>query len=275
MRIEEWPNFIAVKVLQLDAQAKTLAAQAEVLTTHAECLRDELNGRTATKATPQALRSEFEHVLNEATEAQARLRVEEGVLAVCRVWLDQLPADAKLEPVPVDVSADATVASVHERLRAAQDEIMRLQRAPTPSGDIKQRVENYVRKLAEAGRPVLSGVGQGENLQIVWPQHANVNRARPNVGYVANRADPLLLAAYLAPDVLTEKLMAEVMAIANDPLPVAARQPRIAALAAEVEQLQRVEEALVVANGDQHEFGRPASAVLGCRVVEARGARAA
>jgi hypothetical protein len=63
--------------------------------------------------------------------------------------------------------------------------------------------------------------------------------------------------------------------MAATPLPVAARQPRLAALAAEVERLQRVEEVLVVANGDQRELGRPESAVLGCRVVEARGARAA
>ena len=27
MKIEEWPNFITVKTLQLEAQAKTLAAQ--------------------------------------------------------------------------------------------------------------------------------------------------------------------------------------------------------------------------------------------------------
>ena len=29
MKIEEWPNFITVKTLQLEAQAKTLAAQGE------------------------------------------------------------------------------------------------------------------------------------------------------------------------------------------------------------------------------------------------------
>jgi hypothetical protein len=69
--------------------------------------------------------------------------------------------------------------------------------------------------------------------------------------------------------------MAEVEAMAATPLPVAACQPRIAALTAEVERLQRVEECLVVANGDQREPGRPELAVLGCRVVEARGARAA
>jgi hypothetical protein len=64
--------------------------------------------------------------------------------------------------------------------------------------------------------------------------------------------------------------------MAATPLPVAARQPRLAALAAEVERLQRIEEALVVvANGDQREPGRQESAVLVCRLVEARGARAA
>ena len=71
-----------------------------------------------------------------------------------------------------------------------------------------------------------------------------MQRARPHVGYVAGRADPLLLAAYLHTDVFIEKLMAEVETMAATPLPVAARQPRLVALAAEVERLQRVEEAL-------------------------------
>ena len=106
---------------------------------------------------------------------------------------------------------------------------------------------------------------------IIWPQHANVKRAPPHVGYVAGRADPLLLAAY----VFIEKLMAEVETMAATPLPVTARQPRLVTLAAEVERLQRLDEALVVANGDQREPGRPESAVLGCRVVKERGARAA
>lgn len=275
MKIEEWPNFITVKILQLEAQAKTLAAQAEVLTAQAECVRDEITGRTTTKAAPQALRAEFEHLLKAANEAQARQQIEESVLAVCRQWLDDLPADAKLEPVPIDVPADATLSGVRERLKAAQEEIVALQRALVPAKDIKQRIADYVHGLAEAGRPVLSGVGEGEKLTIVWPQHANVKRVRPHIGYVAGRPDPLLLAAYLHADVFIEKLMAEVEAMATTPLPVAARQPRIAVLAAEVDRLQRVEEILVVANGDQRELGRPASAVLGCRVVEARGARAA
>ena len=238
-------------------------------------MRDEITGRTTTKAAPQALRAEFEHLLKAASEAQARQQIEESVLAVCRQWLDDLPADAKLEPVPIGVPADATLASVRERLKAAQDEIVALRRAPVPAKDIKQRIADYVHGLADAGRPVVSGVGEGEKLTIVWPQHANVRRARPHIGFVASRADPLLLAAYLHADVFIEKLMAEVETMAATPLPVAARQPRLVALAAEVERLQRIEEALVAANGDQREPGRPESAVLGCRVVEARGARAA
>jgi hypothetical protein len=169
MKIEEWPNFITVKILQLEAQAKTLAAQAEVLTAQAECVRDEITGRTTTKAEPQALRAEFERLLKAASEAQARQQIEEGVLAVCRQWLDNLTADAKLEPVPIDVPADVTLASVRERLRAAQDEIVTLRRALTPSRYIRARIADYVHGLAQAGRPVLSGIGEGEKLMIIWP----------------------------------------------------------------------------------------------------------
>lgn len=148
MKIEEWPNFITVKILQLEAQAKTLAAQAEVLTAQAECVRDEITGRTTTKAEPQALRAEFERLLKAASEAQARQQIEESVLAVCRQWLDDLTADAKLEPVPIDVPADVTLANVRERLKAAQEEIVALQRALVPAKDIKQRIADYVHGLA-------------------------------------------------------------------------------------------------------------------------------
>ena len=56
--------------------------------------------------------------------------------------------------------------------------------------------------------------------------------------------DPLSLLAALFPDRMLSLVMAEVERMADDPLPVAKRAPRIAALERELDELHRVEEAL-------------------------------
>ena len=61
--------------------------------------------------------------------------------------------------------------------------------------------------------------------------------------------------------------------MANDPLPVAERAPRIAALERELDELHRVEEALVadlIAAGEpvQRSPSAPPRAVLGVRVAD-------
>jgi Tfp pilus assembly protein PilN len=54
------------------------------------------------------------------------------------------------------------------------------------------------------------------------------------------------LMAFLQPDVLVERLMAEIDRIANTPCPLAQREQRIAKLEEEIDQLQRTEEAIVL-----------------------------
>jgi hypothetical protein len=54
--------------------------------------------------------------------------------------------------------------------------------------------------------------------------------------------DPLALVVGLFPDRMLALVMAEVERMANDPLPVAQRAPRIAALERELDELHRVEE---------------------------------
>jgi hypothetical protein len=87
--------------------------------------------------------------------------------------------------------------------------------------------------------------------------------------------DPLALLAALFPDRMLGLVMGEVERMANDPLPVAQRAPRIAALEREQDELHRVEEALVaVAIAAGHSVQRSPAAVLGVRVAD-RASRAA
>jgi hypothetical protein len=81
--------------------------------------------------------------------------------------------------------------------------------------------------------------------------------------------------AFLQPEVLVERLMAEINRIANTPCPLAQREQRIAKLEEEIDRLQRCEETIVVATGAPRERGCPAWVVLGVKAVEVRGARAA
>jgi hypothetical protein len=68
-------------------------------------------------------------------------------------------------------------------------------------------------------------------------------------------------------------VMGEVERMANDPLPVAQRAPRVAALGARAGRAKRTEEAIVVATGAPRERGCPPWVVLGVKAVEARGIR--
>ena len=132
-------------------------------------------------------------------------------------------------------------------------------------------MHDYVAKLA----PTVRGVGVGEHLSIVWPG------AQQSSTFLAERTcDPLALLAALFPDRLIALAMSEVERQANDPLPVAERPARIAALERELAELSYVEEALVaaaIAAGEPVALSSsaPPAAVLGVRIVETKSPRVA
>jgi hypothetical protein len=194
---------------------------------------------------------------------QKRLQAEQSVLCSCKTWVDRLPAGTKLEPVPVTADGH-DLAGVRKRINAANAERDTLRRAPAPSEDIEARVRGYLRGLA----PKVRGVGVGERLSIVWPG------AQTPTCYIAEHTcDPLALIAALFPERMLSLVMTEVNRMANDPLPVAQRPPRIAALDRELEELHRVEEVLVaaaIAAGQpvHRSPSAPPAAVLGVRIAE-------
>jgi hypothetical protein len=124
--------------------------------------------------------------------------------------------------------------------------------------------------------PKVRGVGVGERLSIVWPG------AQSSSGswYISEHScDPLALLAALFPDRMLDLVMGEVERMANNPLPVAQRAPRIAVLERQLDKLHRVEEALVavaIAAGQpvHRSPSAPPAAVLGVRVAD-RASRAA
>jgi hypothetical protein len=118
------------------------------------------------------------------------------------------------------------------------------------------------------------GVGVGERLSIVWP-----GAQTPSVYYAEHSCDPLALLVALFPDRMLSLVLTEVERMANDPVPLAQRPARIAALERELDELTYVEEALVAAaiaaNQPVHRSpSAPPAAVLGVRVAD-RVSRAA
>jgi hypothetical protein len=74
-------------------------------------------------------------------------------------------------------------------------------------------------------------------------------------------------------DVLVERLMAEINRIANTPCALPEREQRIAELEQEVDRLQRIEEAIVVATGAPREARCLPWVVLGVKAPEAPSVR--
>jgi hypothetical protein len=270
MTYDSLPQFVLVKLLSLDEGVEALSVRAGALECDIENRRARRYGNLQrADDNPRSLEAELQKLLADQKVVQQRLQAEQSVLSACKAWLDRLPADTKLEPVAVTPD-DHDLADVRGRVKAANAELEALRRAPAPSENIEARVSYYVRGLA----PKVRGVGVGERLSIVWPG------AQGGTQYISEHtADPLALIAALFPERMLALVMGEVERMANDPLPVAERPRRIAALERELGGMHRIEEALVttaIAAGQpvHRSPSAPPEAVLGVRVTE-RVSRAA
>jgi hypothetical protein len=203
---------------------------------------------------PVKLRIEFDRLLAEQKALQARRPIEADTLGRCRAWLASLPPKAVLEQIIADVEDGLPLSDVRARIKKLQNEVEALKRVPVPASDIDQKVRTYVERLP---MPSIDGIAAGETLAVQWPTGLHA------------------LMAFLQPDVLVERLMTEIDRIANTPCPLAERVQQIAKLEEEIDQLQRAEEAVVVATGAPREPGCRPWVVLGVKAIEAPGVRAA
>jgi hypothetical protein len=263
MNYASLPAPVLAKLLALDEAV-------EVLTREADAVQHDIEDRRARRYgnvyraddNPRVLDAELQKLLADQNVLRERLHSEQSVLSSIKLWLDRLPAAAKLEPVTVSAEGKDLTA-IRDRIKTVTTEMDRLKRAPAPSTDIEARVRDYVAKLA----PTVQGVGADERLSIVWGPGAQQSST-----FLQERTcDPLALLAALFPDRLIALAMSEVERMANDPLPIAERPPRIAVLDRELEELSYIEEALVVAaimagRAVHRSPSVPPAAVLGVRI---------
>jgi hypothetical protein len=266
MTYDSWPQHVLAKLLSLDEGVQALSARAGAVERDIENRRARLWGNIRrADDNPRLLEAELEKLVADQKVLQKRLQAEQAVRSACKAWLDGLPAGTKLEPVAVTADGH-DLAGVRGRIKTATTEVDALKRAPAPSSDIEARVRDYVRGLA----PKVRGVGVGERLSIIWPGA----QSSPGYGYISEHTcDPLALLAALFPDRMLSLVMGEVERMANDPLPVIERAPRVAALERELDKLHRVEEALIAAaiaagQSVHRSPSAPPAAVLGIRIVE-------
>jgi hypothetical protein len=119
-----------------------------------------------------------------------------------------------------------------------------------PASNIRDKVLAYVQGLS---RPVVGGIALDEALTVQWPTALHA------------------LMAFVQPDVLVDRLMAEIDRIANTPFPLREREQQIAKLEEEIDRLQRTEEAIVVRTDAPRERGCTPWIVLGAKVTDAPG----
>jgi len=255
MDLSQAPAFLAVKLAMLSDACATATIRADELTAQISDLRDRWSGRTTRQGDhPEKLRIELEQRLEEQKALQRQRPIEADILGRCRAWLAALPPATVLEQINLGVEDGLSLRDVRARVRKLKDQVEALKRVPVPASDIKQKVRGYVERLP---MPIIGGIGAGEALTVQWPTGLHA------------------LMAFLQPDVLVERLIAEIERIANTPCPLAEREQQIAELEREIDRLQRTEEAIVVATGAPREAGCPPWVVLGVKAIEAPGVRAA
>ena len=256
------------KLLALDDAVKQLTEKDASLSAQIEDRRARLNGRIIDQRDDHArLHQDLEQLLADQKTTKAHLRDAESLLASCKTWIERLPPQAKLEVVAPPSSVGKDLAKVRADLNHLRDELARIKSAPTPSPDLRQRVERYVDRL---GAPIVRGIGEGEVLRIIWP-----GARQTTSGPDEKTADVLSLFAILFREKMVSAIMDEATRMANQLVPLAEWPKRIADLAHQIEQLSRVEEALIeraLAAGESvhRSASAPPVAVLGVKLVEAR-----
>jgi hypothetical protein len=159
-----------------------------------------------------------------------------------------------LDQIIPDVEDGLSLSDVRARTKKLQNQVEALKGVPVQASDIHQKVRTYVGRLP---MPSIGGIASGETLTVQWPTGLHA------------------LLAFVGPDVLAERLLAEIDRIANTPCPLAEREQQIAEIEGEIDRLQCSEEAVVVATGAPRERGCPPWVVLRVKAVEALAIRAA
>lgn len=209
-------------------------------------------------------------------EQQAKHQSRAFLNSRVRNWLASLPENvtfAACKPIKLRLAKDETLAAAVERQRqritAIRQEIARVQSAPPPIVEVKQRAREYIDALQARGRPQITSTAERFEIAFVNPQAFS---AMPDLNAIL---------AWLDPAALEKRLTAEIDSWPKPELALSAKDKtdRLALLGMELFQTEREEEACV----EQSEVSGPIlqrrleadpAAILGVIVGKAKGASA-
>jgi hypothetical protein len=132
--------------------------------------------------------------------------------------------------------ASGSLADARRRVAQRKDAIDKIRRLPTPSEDIEDRLRACVAGLS--GALSISGVEEGEGLAVDWGKEPMTGQPKEPTS--------LQVAALMHPEELIQGLLRKVRRDALGSCPPSERPGRIRELEREIEQLERIEEALVL-----------------------------
>src|SRR5262245_25066137 len=241
MKAASCPHFLLRKLLTLGEHCEELDRLATAAEGRLSASRVELNTATLRPDQFAAVRKQFDALVVEAPKQRSRAEVERR-LSNAKAWVEQLPHSCKLEPaIVVDVNG-YDLATLRGRLHAIAHEVREIEHAPSPPPDVEQKIRDYVDDLRAKGRPLFHRLG--DTLDIRWPASPHASRVQVN-GFDSEYGNALLMAVWLNPDALVERLLKEIAEISAQPIPVADRPAMLAQLNAEMMALRYTEESLV------------------------------
>jgi hypothetical protein len=249
MKQNHYPNHVQAKLDKFAQQVEQLTKQVATTQAGIDNARRRLGGGFERDSEYNDMRAGLDKLVADKPKLESRLRDAQYTLSDCKAWLRELPDDDELILVAPTKPDGYDLAGVQSRIANAEDEINKLRSVPTPSADIKSRVEEHVAALA---RPKISGIASGQQLRVSWPD------------------DPIAVLALLLPEQMVTALLKEVERQSNVPMPLPERKRRIAELSREIDTLQR--QALALGADTS---GLPPPVVLGVRVAETKASRAA
>jgi hypothetical protein len=246
----DWPFKIRRKLGELEsiaadsaAKVQALAAKRRQLDNDFETVTNEMN------RLPQEQRGQYQHVIDgimnelkdwdrEVERRRARHFNDSQVAIHCREWLNLLSPSAELDEFPMS----ETVAEIGDlnNLRFEIDQIKRqiteVSAAPLPAGDLREKVQAYVRWRGSRHAPDIKVVGN--DFRVSWM----------NVDVLGNPEAVAGILAWLIPNAFVDRLDEIISDEVNGGRKVVTakeREQRLAELRHKLLVNERVEENLV------------------------------
>lgn len=229
----------AITGAAVDARDAAASAQHRI-----DELRKALSYGSHSGADAAGLEAELSRL--DAVRAKANHRHGElsSLAASIQHWLRSLPPNAELvlaEPVTVKKRRDTALleqlAQTRDQIMAAQSHLRSVKTAPLPKPDAKAAVRDYVQQLAQRGKPAVNLSSAGVSIRFAYA-----------AGPLSTESMAALL-AWVDADKIIAGLEAEIDLLPENKtaLPAKEKTKRTTELTENLDELERLEEALVEA----------------------------